>query len=64
MQETPSIVCSKIQVLADDDVLRRAMGERGKELFAERFDTNVILDRLAAHVETVAACHPQQAVPA
>jgi glycosyltransferase involved in cell wall biosynthesis len=54
----------KIQALADDDVLRRAMGERGKELFAERFDTNVILDRLAAHVETVAARHPRQAIPA
>jgi glycosyltransferase involved in cell wall biosynthesis len=44
----------KIRVLADDDDLRRAMGQRGKQLFIRQFDSHIVFDGLAAHLEAVA----------
>ena len=50
----------KITLLADDDDRRQAMGRRGKELFLQRFDSHIVFDGLAAHLETVAERHRSQ----
>lgn len=44
----------QISLLADDEGLRRAMGQKGRQLFHSRFDRVRVFDRYAHHVETVA----------
>jgi glycosyltransferase involved in cell wall biosynthesis len=53
----------KIRVLADNDDLRLAMGQRGRELFVRQFDNHIVFDGLTAHLEAVSERHRRQRRP-